>query len=73
MSHSSLDMNRAEARAKRTLSVAEYEKFLPLVRRTAMRLARKVPAHITVADLVSYGWLGLVEAFQRADGNMSEE
>lgn len=68
-----IDMNRAEARAKRTLSVVEYEKYLPLVRRSAMRLARKVPAHITVADLVSYGWLGLVEAFQRADGTMNDE
>lgn len=73
MSQPIMDMNRVEARAKRTLSAAEYEKFLPLVRRSAMRLARKVPAHITVADLVSYGWLGLVEAFQRADGNMNDE
>lgn len=73
MSQSTLDMNRAEARAKRTLSAAEYEKYLPLVRRSAMRLARKVPAHITVADLISYGWLGLVEAFQRADGTMTDE
>lgn len=73
MSQTGMDMKRMEARAKRSLSAAEYEKYLPLVRRSAMRLARKVPAHITVADLVSYGWLGLVEAFQRADGTMSDE
>lgn len=74
MSQTTVDnMNRVEQRARRTLSAADYEKYLPLVRRTAMRLARKVPAHITVADLVSYGWLGLVEAFQRADGEMKDE
>jgi RNA polymerase sigma factor for flagellar operon FliA len=63
----------AESRARRSMDRAEYERFLPLVRRTAMRLARRVPSNITVADLVGYGWVGLMEAFQRSAANMREE
>jgi len=63
----------AEARARRTMDRAAYDRFLPLVRRTAMRLARRVPATITVADLVGYGWIGLMEAFQRSSPDMPED
>jgi RNA polymerase sigma factor for flagellar operon FliA len=38
-----------------------------------MRLVRKVPKHITVEDLVGYGWVGLMESYQRADPDMPEE
>jgi len=63
----------AEARARRTMNRADYERFLPLVRRTAMRLARRVPSSITVADLVGYGWIGLMEAYQRSATDMPDE
>jgi RNA polymerase sigma factor for flagellar operon FliA len=63
----------AEARAQRSMDRAAYERFLPLVRRTAMRLARRVPATITVADLVGYGWVGLMEAYQRSATDMPDE
>ena len=62
-----------EVRAKRALSRAEYERYLPLVRRTAMKLARRLPSHVTVADLVSYGWIGLLDAFERASPEMDQE
>jgi RNA polymerase sigma factor for flagellar operon FliA len=62
----------AEQRAQRTLNRAAYDRFLPLVRRTAMRLARRVPSTISVGDLVGYGWIGLMEAFQRSDPKMPE-
>lgn len=61
-----------EVVAARALSRADYDRFLPLVRRTAMRLARRVPREVTVADLVSYGWIGLIEAFRRAQPDMPE-
>ncbi len=61
---------RAEERASKTLDRAAYERFLPMVRRTAMRFARRVPSHITVSDLIGYGWVGLMEAYQRADATM---
>jgi RNA polymerase sigma factor for flagellar operon FliA len=63
----------AEVRAKRTLDRGAYERFQPLVRRTAIRLARRVPSTITVADLVGYGWVGLMEAYQRSESNMPDE
>lgn len=58
---------------ERALTNAEYQRFLPLVRRTAMRVARRVPSHITVQDLTGYGWVGLLEAFRRASPDMPTE
>lgn len=58
---------------KRKLTRADYDRYLPLVRRTAMKLARRLPSHVTVSDLVSYGWVGLCDAFERAPEGMSEE
>jgi RNA polymerase sigma factor for flagellar operon FliA len=63
----------AEARARRTMDFSAYERFLPLVRRTAMRLARRVPPSVTVADLVGYGWVGLMEAFHRSAEEMPDD
>lgn len=59
-----------EQTARRKLSRVEYERFLPLVRRTAMKMARKLPSTFSVADIVSYGWVGLLEAFDRASPEM---
>jgi RNA polymerase sigma factor for flagellar operon FliA len=59
--------------AKRALGRADYERFLPLVRRIAMRLARRLPQHIGVNDLVNSGWVGLVESFSRAHEGMPIE
>jgi len=44
-----------------------------MVRRIAMRLARRVPSHISIGDLISSGWVGLVEAFSRTEPSMPEE
>ncbi len=55
---------------KRPLGRVDYERYLPLVRRIAMRLARRLPRHISVSDLVSSGWVGLVEASSRAHEQM---
>lgn len=62
-----------EREGRRKLTRSEYERYLPLVRRTAMKLARKLPTTITVADLVSYGWVGLLEAFERASPDMDAQ
>lgn len=58
---------------KRKLTRTDYDRYLPLVRRTAMKLARRLPSHVTVNDLVSYGWVGLCDAFERAPEGISEE
>lgn len=62
-----------EGDARKALDRRQYERFLPIVRRIAMRAARRVPRHIAVADLVSCGWLGLMEAFHRAAPGMNAE
>jgi RNA polymerase sigma factor for flagellar operon FliA len=59
-----------EASRRPALDRWAYERFLPLIRRAAMRLVRKVPEHITVGDLIGYGWVGLMEAYQRAQPDM---
>jgi RNA polymerase sigma factor for flagellar operon FliA len=50
------------------LTREEYERYLPLVRRIAIRVARKVPRSISVNDLVAWGWVGFIEAYGRAEG-----
>lgn len=69
---STASMPATQSVSRRALSRADYDRFEPIVRRLAMRTARRVPKHILVSDLVSDGWLGLVEAYSRA-GSMPEE
>jgi RNA polymerase sigma factor FliA len=57
----------------RKLTRVDYDRYLPLVRRIAIRLARRVPSHIHVNDLLSCGWVGLVEAFSRSNESMTTE
>ncbi len=64
-------LSQVEGHARSTLTRADYERFLPIVRRIAMRAARRIPRHIAVADLVSSGWLGLMEAYHRAAPDMA--
>jgi len=64
---------RGGTRARRSMAPTAYKRFLPIVRRIAMRLAQRVPPSIPVADLVGYGWVGLMEAFQRVTTDMPDE
>ena len=41
--------------------------YLPLVQRLARRLARRLPAHVALDDLVSAGVIGLMECLPRFD------
>lgn len=65
--------NQVEGDARRRLDRADYERFQPIVRRIAMRAARRAPRHVAVADLVSCGWIGLMESLQRANAGMPPE
>lgn len=47
-------------------------RYSPLVRRIAMRTVRNLPAHISIDDILSAGWLGLVEALRRRQPKMPE-
>ena len=51
----------------------EYRRFAPLVRRIAIRLGNRVPRHVSVSDLVSIGWVGLLEVLDRAQGQVPED
>jgi RNA polymerase sigma factor for flagellar operon FliA len=46
----------------------DVEAYLPLVRRLARRVHRKVPPNVLLDDLVSAGTLGLLDALRRFDG-----
>jgi RNA polymerase sigma factor FliA len=52
---------------------ALYERYLPLVRRIAMRTVRRLPREISLDDILGAGWVGLVEALPRAAGMPPEE
>src|SRR5438477_5440680 len=57
--------------AKKTDVVArrnEYAaKFFPYIEKVARRLARRLPAHVEIDDLISSGVIGLMEAAERFD------
>ncbi len=57
---------------RKRLTQADYNRFQPMIRRLAIRTARRVPSHVTVNDLIGYAWLGLVEAHHRASADMPE-
>jgi RNA polymerase sigma factor for flagellar operon FliA len=59
-------VRRADGK-RRTLSRDEYELYAPVVRRTAMLLARKAPRGIAVNDLCARGWAGLLDALSSAE------
>ena len=52
---------------------AVYERYLPLVRRIAMRTVRRLPREISLDDILGAGWIGLVEALPKAAGMPPEE
>ena len=52
---------------------AVYERFMPLVRRIAMRTIRTLPASLTFDDILSAGWVGMAEALQRRTEEMQDE
>jgi RNA polymerase sigma factor for flagellar operon FliA len=52
---------------------AVYERFMPLVRRIAMRTIRTLPSSITFDDILSAGWVGMAEALQRRSEGMQDE
>lgn len=68
---------RAKKQAKRTRKPSakqladrrrEYAaKFFPYIEKVARRLARRLPAHVEIDDLVSSGVIGLMEAAERFD------
>lgn len=49
-----------------------YDRYLPMVRRLAMRIIRRVPRGISMDDILSAGWLGLVEARRRRNACPTE-
>jgi RNA polymerase sigma factor for flagellar operon FliA len=44
-------------------------KFFPYIEKVARRLARRLPAHVEIDDLISSGVIGLMEAAERFDPN----
>ena len=50
-----------------------YDRYLPMVRRIAMRITRRLPREVSLDDVLSAGWLGLVEALRRRDACPTEE
>src|SRR5262247_4170921 len=58
--------------AKKDLIVRRNEyaaKFFPYIEKVARRLARRLPAHVEIDDLISSGVIGLMEAAERFDPN----
>ncbi len=52
--------------------VAVYQRYLPLVRRIAMRTVRRLPPEVSLDDVLGAGWMGLAEALRRRTSLMNE-
>ncbi len=52
---------------RRALTREEFDRFSPVVRRTAMWVGRRAPRHVTVSDLCAKGWIGLLDAITSAE------
>ncbi len=53
------------ARVSRGLPREIALRYVPIIRSLAMRLARRLPPHVLIEDLVGAGFVGLVEAYSR--------
>jgi RNA polymerase sigma factor FliA len=54
------------------VSKRSYERYMPIVRRIAMRMVRKLPREVALDDLLGAGWVGLAEALRRCGPDMPE-
>jgi RNA polymerase sigma factor for flagellar operon FliA len=61
---SSKKLSKKELMARRNEYAA---KFFPYIEKVARRLARRLPAHVEIDDLISSGVIGLMEAADRFD------
>ncbi len=61
-----LELTKAEGRVV-------YDRYMPVVRRIAMRTVRSLPPSITVDDVTSAGWVGMVEALGRRTDEMTDD
>ena len=50
----------------------DFDRYYPLVRRVATRVARRLPPHVAIDDLVSAGVLGLLDSARRYDAARCE-
>jgi len=57
-------LSKVELLARRNAYAA---KFFPYIEKVARRLARRLPAHVEIDDLISSGVIGLIEAAERFD------
>jgi RNA polymerase sigma factor for flagellar operon FliA len=62
--------NKARKPSQKELIARRNEyaaKFFPYIEKVARRLARRLPAHVEIDDLISSGVIGLMEAAERFD------
>src|SRR5215831_6102669 len=61
-------VSKRDAKAEQLARRNEYAaKFFPYIEKVARRLARRLPAHVEIDDLISSGVIGLIEAAERFD------
>lgn len=52
---------------------ALYQRYLPLVRRIAMKTLRTLPPSLTMDDILAAGWVGMTEALARRTPDLTED
>jgi RNA polymerase sigma factor for flagellar operon FliA len=54
------------------LSTEIARRFAPVIRRAALRIARRLPSHVVLDDLLSAGYVGLLDAHRRFDPTLCD-
>lgn len=54
------------------LSKETARQFAPVIRRAALRIARRLPSHVVFDDLMSAGYVGLLDAHRRFDPTLCD-
>lgn len=69
----SLQSNAMPPRKPGTTSIQDQERYLPLVRRIAMKAVRTLPSSITFDDILGVGWVGMARALEQRTSDMTED
>jgi RNA polymerase sigma factor FliA len=68
-----MSLERAPTRPGAGPNPDPHDRYMPLVRRIAMKAVRSLPSNISIDDVLSVGWVGMAKALQRRTDGMTEE
>lgn len=69
----SLERTPGKAAARAVEGGDPHDRYMPLVRRIAMKAVRSLPSNISLDDILSVGWVGMAKALSKRTEDMTED